>query len=280
VKNVFGDPSALSNATTWRLALRNPSGGEITGAPAAYVFPTEQTVTLTTLIARGSTWKYLDDGSNQGTAWRAVNFPYNTWSNGVAQLGFGDFDEATPIRRTNSVTGTTITFYFRQAFSITNPATFADLSMWMLRDDGAVVYLNGTEVFRSPSMPPAPTSITYTTFADNQGAAPPDNSIDTATLSASLLIPGTNVVAAEIHQFNSTSSDASFDFSLIGNPQLEARLFATLFGNQLALHWNTSAYALEQANQVTSPWTFVARESPATISISTPQRFFRLRTLR
>ena len=277
VKNIFGDPSALSGAATWRVNLRNPSGGEITGLPAAYVFPAEETVTPTTLIANGSAWKYLDDGSNQGTAWRTIGFSDNTWSNGLAQLGFGDNDEATPIRRTNSVTGTTITFYFRQAFTVTNLAAFGDLSMWMLRDDGAVVYLNGTEVFRSPSMPPAPTPITYATFADNQGAAPPDNSIDIAILSASPLITGMNVVAVEIHQFNSTSSDASFDFSLTGNPHPQAQVFATLFGNQLALHWNATAYALEEADQVTGPWAFAANESPATVSITEPQRFFRLR---
>jgi hypothetical protein len=149
--------------------------------------------------------------------------------------------------------------------------------MWMLRDDGAVVYLNGTEMFRSPSMPPAPTVITSTTFADNQGSAPADNSIDLATLNAAPLVSGTNVVAVEVHQFDLGSSDLSFDFSLTGNPApAPAQLFVTPFGDQLALHWYVTGYALQSADEVTGPWTFVSSESPATVNRTGSQRFFRL----
>ncbi len=279
VKNVLANPSALGGASAWRVVLRNPVGGELTGAPAAYVLPTPQGTAASTLVANGSAWKYLDDGSNQGGAWRAINFPDNTWSNGIAQLGFGDNDEATRIRRTNNATAgnSIITFYFRHAFTIQGAPVFPDLSMWMLRDDGAVVYLNGTEVFRSPSMPPAPAVIAYTTFADNQGAAPADNSIDLATLSAAPLASGTNVVAVEVHQFDLGSSDLSFDFSLTGNPApLTPQLFVTPFGSQLALHWYVTGYALQAADQITGPWTFVSTESPTTVNQIGSQRFFRL----
>ena len=51
----------------------------------------------TTLIANGSSWKYLDDGSNQGTAWRGGTFNDATWASGNAELGYGDGDEATVV---------------------------------------------------------------------------------------------------------------------------------------------------------------------------------------
>jgi hypothetical protein len=280
VENIFGNPSALAGESTWRVVLRNAVGGEITGTPALYNLPALQTNPPTVLVAAGSSWRYLDDGSNQGTAWRGINFADNTWSNGLAQLGFGDspVDEVTVIRQTNTVTGTTnITFYFRRAFNVSSPTSFANLSMWMLRDDGCVVYLNGTEMFRSPSMPPAPAVITFTTFANQQGAAPPDNTIDMATLSAAPLVAGTNVVAAELHQFNLGSSDASFDFSLTGNPATTAaRLYLLPFGDDLLLYWAETGFALEAADQVTGPWTFVSAESPVTVDLSLPQKFFRL----
>lgn len=286
VQHIFGNPAALGGAQTWRVALRNPNGGELTGTPAAYVLPPvpQTNPPSTVLIANGSAWKYLDDGSNQGTAWRSTNFNDNTWSNGVAQLGFGDGDEnpAGRMRRTNNTTaGNSITtFYFRRAFNVTNLATFANLSMWMLRDDGGVVYVNNAEVFRSPSMPPAPATITYTTFADEQGSAPSDNSIDTTTLSSGLLSTGTNVVAVEIHQFDLGSSDLSFDFSLTGNPASPPpRLAFQRFGDELVLYWNAAGYGLEQADNVTGPWTFVTAESPATADTTAAQRFFRLRKL-
>ena len=140
-----------------------------------------------------------------------------------------------------------------------------------------MVYLNGTELFRSPTLPPPPTPINHNTFANNQGAAPPDNTTDTATLSAAPLVSGPNVVAVEIHQYDLGSSDVSFDFALVGNPVPQARVLTTLFGDQLALHWNATGYALEQAEQISGPWTFVASESPATVSLTATRKFFRLK---
>ena len=233
-----------------------------------------------TLVATGSVWKYLDTGGDQGTVWRGTNFNDSTWSNGVAQLGFGDNDEVTRIRRTNNTTaGNSITtFYFRRAFNVTNAAAFSTLSMWMLRDDGSVVYVNSNEVFRSSSMPPAPAVITYTTFANNEGSAPNDNTIDTSTLSAAPLVSGTNILAVELHQFDLGSSDASFDFALVGNPAPPApRMNITRFGTQIAVNWSGSGYWLEEASHVIGPWTPVPDTAPATMNISAAQQFFRLR---
>ena len=82
-----------------------------------------------TLVATGSVWKYLDNGVDQGTAWRDPNFNDSGWSNGVAQLGFGDGDERTPIRRIGTNGAVSITFYFRQTFYVTNKADYASLLM-------------------------------------------------------------------------------------------------------------------------------------------------------
>ena len=45
-------------------------------------------------IPAGSVWKYLDDGSDQGTAWKEASFPAESaWASGHAQLGYGDGGE-------------------------------------------------------------------------------------------------------------------------------------------------------------------------------------------
>src|SRR3954468_20250191 len=49
------------------------------------------------LIPYGSMWKYLDNGSNQGTAWKNISFNDTTWSSGLAELGYGDGDETTVV---------------------------------------------------------------------------------------------------------------------------------------------------------------------------------------
>ena len=49
------------------------------------------------LLRMGSTWNYLDNGSNQGTSWRQVGFDDSSWKSGRAQLGYGDGDEVTQV---------------------------------------------------------------------------------------------------------------------------------------------------------------------------------------
>jgi hypothetical protein len=282
VKRIFANPSVLGGATTWRVALSSPAGGEITGASAAYGLPAPATNAPATLIAAGSMWRYYDDGAQSGNAWTTLGFDDSTWSNNLAQLGFGDSprDEVTIIRRTNSANTVNLTCYFRQQFVATDPAAFTNLTLWLLRDDGGVVYLNGNEVFRSSSMPPAPFPITATVLATNYngGAAPPDNTEDTATLSRSLLQAGTNILAVEIHQQAASSSDLSFDFSLTGNPVTSPRLYPTRFNQQWVLNWAVSGYTLEQADEVTGPWSPVPDLNvPATVDLNAAKKFFRLR---
>ena len=45
----------------------------------------------------GAVWRYLDNGSDQGTAWRAAAFNDTGWKSGAAELGYGDGDEATVV---------------------------------------------------------------------------------------------------------------------------------------------------------------------------------------
>ncbi|MDE0441584.1 MAG: metallophosphoesterase [Gammaproteobacteria bacterium] len=154
------------------------------------------------LIARGATWRYLDDGSDQGTAWRATDFDHSSWATGAAQLGFGDGDEVTELDSGH------ITYYFRHSFNVDNPDDIAGLTLAILRDDGAVVYLNGTEVYRT-NMPTG--TISYNTFAS---AGIETSEYFSHIFESSGLVAGNNVIAVEVHQSSLASSDVSFDFSL------------------------------------------------------------------
>jgi hypothetical protein len=50
-----------------------------------------------TLVPSNSVWKYLDNGSDQGAAWRDAAFNDKAWASGPAQLGYGDGGEATVV---------------------------------------------------------------------------------------------------------------------------------------------------------------------------------------
>ncbi len=171
---------------------------------------TTAVMATTTFVPVGAAWKYLDDGSDQGTAWRAITFDDGAWESGPAQLGYGDGDEATTVSYGANSNQKHITTYFRHTFTVTTPSAYQYLKLNVLKDDGAVVYLNGAEVYRY-NMPAGPGD--YETLA----ATIPNSAevvFSNATLSATLLIPGTNVLAVEIHQAARNSDDISFDLSL------------------------------------------------------------------
>ena len=172
----------------------------------------------TVIFPFGSTWKYLDNGSNQGTAWRTTSFSDLSWKSGPGQLGYGDGDEATKVSYGGVSTNKYVTTYFRMAVTITGKANFASFKMEFKRDDGIIIYVNGTEVKRS-NMPSS--TVTYTTLAST-AASDDGSAIQSATIATGYFAEGKNIIAAEIHQNSRTSSDISFDMRLTGNPVIVA----------------------------------------------------------
>ena len=174
------------------------------------------------LITRGATWRYLDDGSDQGTAWREREFNDETWRSGPAELGYGDNDEATEVRfgpnednDDNDEDEKFITTYFRRNFSILDTSEILALDYRVKRDDGVVIYLNGTVIGRDNVR----SNPGYLTEASN-GSSREDDFLDPDDLDFAeedihtLLVEGENTIAVEIHQDDDESSDISFDFEL------------------------------------------------------------------
>jgi len=197
-------------------------GSAATSAVITVAF-TSGTNILTTLLPAGSTWNYLDNGSDLGTNWIHMDFADATWQTGPAELGYGDTvesrPEATAINYGPDANQKHITYYFRQAFTTTQPASVQDLTVNLLRDDGGIVYLNGAEIFRS-NMPEGP--VNYLTLATNAVAGAEETLYFQKAVAPALLREGTNVLAVEIHQSNPSSSDVSFDLSLTGTRTLLA----------------------------------------------------------
>jgi len=158
-------------------------------------------------LSVGDDWSYLDDGSDQGTAWRQPAFDDSTWAVGAAELGFGDGGETTVL------SSGAITYYFRREFFLADVPT-DDAIMALKRDDGAVVYLNGVEIWRD-NMPAGP--ITSATLALATVAGSDEEIFNGTTIPAGAFQMGTNVVAVEVHQVGPGSSDVSFDMALWGD---------------------------------------------------------------
>ncbi len=177
----------------------------------------------TTLLPAGSPWKYSDSPTPPPANWNQPAFNDAAWASGTAQLGYGDGDETTVLNFGSDANNKTPAYYFRATFLVSNPAPVSGLLARLNVDDGAVVYLNGTEIWRL-NMPSAPALISFETFAP--GAAT-ENTWNELMLPTSALVPGQNLLAVEVHQVNGASSDVSFDFELLGTSIDAAEVVAT-----------------------------------------------------
>ena len=79
-------------------------------------------------VVFGSTWRYRDDGSDQGQAWRELDFEVDeNWKEGRAELGYGDRDERTTVDFGPDPDNKYITTYFRHEFDLPDASRFLDL---------------------------------------------------------------------------------------------------------------------------------------------------------
>lgn len=191
-----------------------PKGEEIrlvAEANAGYSFLGWTSGTLEPLIQNESVWKYSDEGTDQGASWKEMSFDDSSWKQGKAELGYGDNDENTVISYGNNSYNKYLTYYFRKEFNLTENNDIQSLLMQLKVDDGAIVYLNNTEVFRINL---EDGNVDYQTTANSTV----DGSAESAWVSfypdAQLLQKGNNIVAVEVHQVSGTSSDISFDLEL------------------------------------------------------------------
>ena len=185
------------------------------------------------LVARGASWKYFDEYTDLGPDWQ-IDVNDSNWAQGNAELGYGDGTEATEIGYivTNPGTpeeGKNITTYFTHSFEVADTSAYLALSLRILRDDGAVVYLNGTEIARSNMS--AGTVDYHTLAASNVYGTDVDgydmetlyygggiyaNDDDFTNIDIGLLQGGENTLAVEIHQYQTDGADISFDMELRG----------------------------------------------------------------
>lgn len=211
----FPDPPTANNDTY--TAVKN--------TPLAVTAITPGTVTDEVLPFQSADWHYYDSlvlaERNLGTSWRNPDYVESgpNWKTGPAELGYGDNDEATRIED-NGTPGYVdaddnvfATYYFRRTFEVQNPHTVTGVEVTTLHDDSIAFYINGANATRSNGLPsfadmPELAWDFYSTNANNEEAT------QTWNFPATVLQSGSNLIAAEVHQTNATSSDVTFDLRL------------------------------------------------------------------
>ena len=144
----------------------------------------------------------------------------------------------------------------------------------------AIFYVNGAEVFRLRIPEGAVQNDTLATGYPCDGDA---TCVDEFTLpieSIPTLRTGDNVLAVEVHNYNSRSGDITFGLSLSEiKPLARApKLNVQYSGSAITLQWDRTGFVLQSANVPTGPWVDVITDGTSFVAAaSEASKFYRLR---
>jgi hypothetical protein len=166
------------------------------------------------LLSPAASWKYLDAGAAPGANWNQPGFNDSTWSSGSGPFGYGQGNEHTVLSYGGNPNSKPASDIFRTTFNVTNPHLLTDLTLKLLVDDGAAVYLNGTEIDRFNLAAAA----TLADFAQSSVSNAFQNSWRSLTFDRSLLVAGANTLAIEVHGSSALDNDLRFDAQISALP--------------------------------------------------------------
>lgn len=182
-----------------------------------------------TILAEGATARYLVPGDNTlASSWYLPSFDDSAWQSGPAGIGYennpGDYVDLieTRVKPTEAHAGAT-TIYQRYHFDVTDPSGYSNLALRLRYDDGFVAYLNGVEVARD--------NITGTVGFNSTASSHSDSlaiNFVNSPLPGATLLAGENVLAIQVINQSSGSSDLLCEPELIDQPGALGGYFETL----------------------------------------------------
>lgn len=159
-----------------------------------------------TIFTYGSPWKYYDKGSLDNANWKANSYNEAQWMTGASPIGYGK-------NQSTTTSSNKPTYYFRKEITLTDaPNSTDEFVLNYTIDDGMIIYINGVEAGRY-NMPNGDVyyNTVSTTYANNN----PDTG--SMTIKSSLFKQGKNIIAVEVHNNQTSSSDILWDAELIKN---------------------------------------------------------------
>lgn len=175
-------------------------------------------------VSRGEAgWRYWDAAEPPEGAWASVAFDDDGWDQGEAPLGYGENVIATELDFGGDAEDKHPAAYFRLAFEMPDPAAFPGWRAEIRCDDGAVVYLNGEEVYRYNM---AEGDLEGATFSAGKlsSSGNRESRYHAVVLDPDDFQEGANLLAVSVHQSDRGSSDLILDLAVEGltAEQLEA----------------------------------------------------------
>jgi len=161
------------------------------------------------VVSAGSTgWSYYRGASAPAADWKTST---DSWTTGTAPLGFGINTGALGTRISNDFTVKPLATYFKKSFEL-GQVPAGGLALEARVDDGAIVSVNGKEVTRANMPTGAIGHGTYATKAPQSAYAAANPA--RATVPASALVAGTNVIAVQVQSNWRLTHNITFDAEL------------------------------------------------------------------
>lgn len=152
------------------------------------------------IINEGMLFKYSTPSTTPPISWISADFDDGTWKSGPGGFGYGDNDDRTAITVSNSV-------YLRKTFSIPTNLPIQQLSFDIDYDDAFVAYLNGVEIARSTNLPAGSPSVNANLSEDHEANIYSGGLPDRFLIPTSHLNEGENILAVQVINISSNSSD-------------------------------------------------------------------------
>ncbi len=172
------------------------------GTPGAENFPSTLPPVETPLVAWDAAWKTWTTGTDPGAAWREATFDDTAWTEGAGGFAHG---AALPdgVAAGSALPAGPAAHFFRRAFTFAGQAAHTTLRLRLVVDDGAAVFLNGTELVRVNLA--ADAAFDAPAVQPRRGAP----RVQEFSVPGHLLVAGTNMLAVEVHQAMSLPSYAA-----------------------------------------------------------------------
>ena len=162
----------------------------------------------TILVEDDATWAYHWSTDAVPADWAQTSYDDSSWSRGTAPIGYGAADLGTTLKPGTPKTRP-LTTYARTTFTVADPTAIGGVNVAVTADDGAVVYVNGTEIVRQRMNDGAVTAGTYASASVTTASARADRQL--VFVPASQLVAGTNTLAVETHLNYRSSSSMTID---------------------------------------------------------------------
>ena len=162
----------------------------------------------TLLVDEDATWAYHWSTDAVTSDWAQTSFDDSSWSRGKAPIGYGATGLGTVLKPGAAKTRP-VTTYARTTFTVADPTAIGGVNVSVTADDGAVVYVNGTEVVRQRMSEGAVDGSTYANASVATAAARADRQL--VFVPASSLVDGTNTLAVETHLNYRSSASMTID---------------------------------------------------------------------